>query len=44
MNNPWNKISLSDYEGHMALDTVGQLQALSEIMRDQHTDMTCQPL
>lgn len=26
MRNPWEKISLSDYEDHMSLDTVKQLQ------------------
>ena len=28
MNNPWKDIKLSDYENHMALDSVQQLQAL----------------
>ncbi len=35
MSNPWEKIKLSDYENHMSLDTVYQLQALSEMMREQ---------
>ena len=35
MNNPWEDISLSDYENHMSLDSVQQLQAMNSIMRDQ---------
>lgn len=35
MTNPWKKISLSDYESHMSLDTVRQLQALNELMEKQ---------
>lgn len=35
MSNPWENIKLSDYENHMSLDTVYQLQALSEMMREQ---------
>ena len=35
MSNPWNEIKLSDYENHMSLDTVGQLQALSRLMKSQ---------
>ena len=35
MNNPWEEISLDDYENHMRLDTVKQLQAMSEIMKEQ---------
>ena len=35
MSNPWEKINLSDYENHMSLDTVYQLQALSEMMHEQ---------
>lgn len=38
MSNPWEEISLDDYENHMRLDSVYQLQALNEMMRDQfHT-------
>lgn len=33
--NPWEEISLSDYENHMRLDSVKQLQALNEIMKQQ---------
>lgn len=29
MNNPWKDINLSDYEDHMALDSVQQLQAMT---------------
>ena len=35
MKNPWNDISLKDYENHMKLDSVGQLQALNAFMRVQ---------
>ena len=35
MNNPWEEISLDDYENHMSLDSVKQLQAMNEIMKDQ---------
>ena len=29
MNNPWEEISLDDYEKHMSLDSVRQLQAMN---------------
>ena len=35
MKNPWEEISLTDYENHMKLDTVKQLQALNTMMKDQ---------
>ena len=35
MPNPWKKISLDDYEKHMSLDSVRQLQALDAIMQEQ---------
>jgi len=35
MNNPWKNIKLSDYENHMALDSVQQLQALNQMMKGQ---------
>lgn len=35
MSNPWKSIELSDYEKHMSLDNVGQLQALNALMREQ---------
>ncbi len=35
MNNPWEEIRLDDYENHMRLDSVKQLQALNQLMRDQ---------
>lgn len=34
-NNPWETIRLSDYENHMKLHTVRQLQALNEMMREE---------
>lgn len=34
-NNPWQNISLSDYENHMALDSVRQLQAMNRMMKGQ---------
>ena len=33
--NPWNSIPLQDYEAHMSLDGVYQLQTLNEMMRGQ---------
>lgn len=35
MHNPWEDIDLNDYEGHMSLDSVHQLQALNQIMKEQ---------
>ena len=35
MKNPWEDISLSDYENHMSLDSVQQLQAMNSIMKEQ---------
>lgn len=35
MENPWKKIDLSDYENHMSLDSVKQLQSLNHMMKDQ---------
>ncbi len=35
MDNPWKSVSLSNYENHMQLDTVKQLQALNEMMHIQ---------
>lgn len=35
MNNPWEDINLSDYESHMALDSVQQLQAMNQMMQGQ---------
>ena len=33
--NPWKEISLSDYEQHMSLESVKQLQALNQLMKRQ---------
>lgn len=35
MKNPWKEISLTDYENHMKLDSVMQLQAMNEMMKGQ---------
>ncbi|MCR5123458.1 MAG: class I SAM-dependent methyltransferase [Ruminococcus sp.] len=35
MENPWKTVSLDDYESHMALGSVRQLQTLNEIMKRQ---------
>jgi len=35
MSNPWNEIELSDYENHMSLGSVGQLQSLNRFMARQ---------
>lgn len=34
-NNPWETISLSDYENHMSLDSVKQLQTMDSLMKQQ---------
>ena len=36
--NPWNEIKLSDYENHMSLESVNQLQTLNAMMRSQLQD------
>ena len=33
--NPWETVKLSDYENHMSLESVKQLQALNEMMKVQ---------
>ena len=38
MGNPWKEISLSDYENHMSLDSVRQLQSLNLTMKEQLND------
>lgn len=38
MKNPWEEISLSDYENHMQLDSVKQLQSLNMTMKKQFED------
>lgn len=35
MKNPWEEIPLTDYENHMSLDSVMQLQAMSVMMKKQ---------
>lgn len=35
MSNPWNEIRLDDYENHMKLDSVRQLQTMNSMMKDQ---------
>ncbi len=35
MTNPWKNIDLSDYENHMRLESVCQLQNLNEMMQEQ---------
>lgn len=35
MNNPWQEIDLFDYESHMSLESVYQLQAMNELMKEQ---------
>ena len=37
MSNPWEEIRLADYEAHMRLDSVRQLQAMNEFMKSQWT-------
>ncbi|MDE5936831.1 MAG: methyltransferase type 11 [Ruminococcus sp.] len=35
MANPWEEISLSDYENHMNLDSIMQLQTMNQMMKGQ---------
>lgn len=35
MKNPWEDISLDDYENHMQLESVMQLQAMNQMMKKQ---------
>lgn len=35
MSNPWEQINLSDYENHMSLENVFQLQMLNRMMKEQ---------
>lgn len=35
MEHPWETIALQDYESHMSLADIGQLQAMNEMMREQ---------
>ena len=35
MHNPWEEIALTDYESHMSLETVYQLQTMNDMMREQ---------
>ena len=38
MSNPWEEIRLSDYENHMSLESVNQLQTLNAMMKSQLQD------
>lgn len=40
MGNPWEKIELSDYENHMSLESVYQLQVLNQMMGSSLKPMT----
>lgn len=40
MKNPWETIELTDYENHMKLDSVMQLQALNKMMKEQFYQYT----
>ena len=35
MSHPWNDIALNDYENHMRLENVYQLQTMNEMMKEQ---------
>lgn len=35
MKNPWMEVPLTDYENHMKLDSVMQLQAMNKMMKNQ---------
>ncbi len=38
MKNPWQEIALADYEAHMKLDSVMQLQAMNALMQGQFAE------
>lgn len=38
ISNPWKEISLNDYESHMKLDSVMQLQTMNRMMKSQFDD------
>lgn len=38
MKNPWEEIELSDYENHMKLDSVMQLQSMNAMMKKQFNE------
>ena len=38
MSNPWNDINLSDYENHMSLESVNQLQTMNSLRKKQFSD------
>ncbi|TCL02085.1 class I SAM-dependent methyltransferase [Sodalis ligni] len=40
MSNPWEKLDLAYYEGHMQFESVRQAQILNEIMQSQFNDYT----
>lgn len=35
MSHPWKEIALRDYENHMRLENVYQLQTMNEMMKEQ---------
>lgn len=35
MSNPWEEIDLNDYESHMSLENVYQLQTMNQMMKEQ---------
>jgi hypothetical protein len=42
MNHPWEEINLTDYEKHMKLDSVMQLQVMNDVMKAQLSDYPLQ--
>mgnify|MGYP003291525000 CR=1 FL=1 len=44
MKNPWEEVSLSDYENHMSLDSVMQLQTLNSMMKQQFESCPCKSI
>ena len=41
MKNPWKEIPLTDYESHMKLDSVMQLQAMNKMIYVISTAQLC---
>lgn len=44
MGNPWKEIDLNDYENHMSLDSIYQLQTMNQMMKEQFSAYCIQSL
>ncbi len=39
MSNPWEEVSLKDYENHMSLDSVKQLQIMNRKLTGERKEL-----